>query len=198
MDIEEELDKKSIERDTDISELEPEPEPEPDPVVEPVKKTKKKRSPAQIAAFEKARLARLEKVKIRKQNEKEQNKPIEEVAEVGPEVDTPPLKKLVRQNSVRDEPIKKQEQAIQNHYYYYGVPPPTKPNRKKKTKTKKQLIPVSSSSEEEESESEEESEEETVRPPSPIQQPDIYKELQNYEIKVPRQSKKTLYKFGYA
>ena len=60
-DIEAELEAKSIERDVVVEIEETEPEPEPEPVVEaPPKKTKKKRSEKQIAAFEKARLKRAE------------------------------------------------------------------------------------------------------------------------------------------
>ena len=64
-DIEQELEAKSIERDSvEIKEAEPEPEPEPvaETVTEtkPVKKVKKPRSEKQIAAFEKARLKRAE------------------------------------------------------------------------------------------------------------------------------------------
>jgi ribosome-binding ATPase YchF (GTP1/OBG family) len=190
MDIEDELEQKSIERDTNIIEVEPEPVAEP--VAEPVKKTKKARSPAQIAAFEKARLARLEKVRIRKESESV-SLPLEKLEE--------PIKenKLVRQTSTVSKPVintsNPREQVTQNHYYYYGVPPPTEHYTipKKKKKTKKPVIPVSSSSEEEEEESEEEQ-----SPPSPVQKPAIYEELQNYEIKPQRAPQKKQFKFAYA
>ena len=67
--IEQELDEKTIERMDD--------EPEP-----PVKKTKKKRSAAQIAAFEKARLARQAKIserKKQKEEDKEKKKAVKKI-----------------------------------------------------------------------------------------------------------------------
>jgi hypothetical protein len=196
MNIEDELEDKSIERDTNIIELEPEPEP----VVEPVKKTKKARSPAQIAAFERARLARLEKVKIKKEKEKETIKEkTPTLTEALKEVKPIEEKKLVKSDSIRIEPKQNnREQVIQNHYYYYGVPPPTENliKSKKKKKIKKPVIPVSSSSEEESESSEEEEEEQT--PLSPVQKPAIYKELQNYEIKPKRPPQQKQFKFAYS
>ena len=67
--IEKELDEKSIEKLKEMAISDPTPPAEPEP--EPVKKTKKVRSTAQIAAFEKARKARAEKIAQRKKDKQE-------------------------------------------------------------------------------------------------------------------------------
>ena len=189
-DIESELEQKSVERVTEeIHEVEPEPE-----TVQP-KKTKRVRSEAQKAAFERAKLKRAENIKKRKEDaaQKKLEKKVtktqikERVKEVtaiptGPQHTAP----LQRQTSVRDNP---REQVVQNHYYYYGMPPPQPqesepPKRKKKGKKVKRPPTPSSSSEEEHSDVEEpETYQEQYKEP----EPQVY-----YE-----QPKKQKFKFGY-
>mgnify|MGYP003649335165 CR=1 FL=1 len=144
--IEKELDEKSIEKlkEMAISETGPTPEPEP------VKKTKKIRSAAQIAAFEKARKARAEKiaqrkkdkqeVKIQKKEERkivkekvkeELNKPktsIEEQIKIDNDLDHGEYRssKVSFTSDIRKEPVKSADPRDQvvNNYYYYGMSPP--------------------------------------------------------------------------
>ena len=142
--IEKELDEKSIEKLKEMAISEPEPTPEPTP--EPVKKTKKIRSAAQIAAFEKARKARAEKiaqrkkdkqeVKIQKKEERkivkekvkeELNKPktsIKEKINIDHEENRP--SKVSFTSDIRKEPVKSADPRDQvvNNYYYYGMAPP--------------------------------------------------------------------------
>ena len=142
--IEKELEEKTIERmDDEPLVLEP----------EPVKKTKKKRTQAQIDAFEKARLARTEKIAARKKQKeedklkkKEQKKVIkqkveEELDQVSNEIlkeivrdpteDKPPSPEPVKKTTfkeepeVRSRPFNPADPIVNNHYYYYGMPPQT-------------------------------------------------------------------------
>lgn len=208
--IDNELETKSIERDevsievVDEGDFDKEPEP---PVVP--KKSKKVRSAAQIAAFEKAKIKRQENIRLKKEQkaqEKEDKKNLKlkfkEQLNSPKEArsKTPPL--VRPKPSVQEKPIQSsnpREQVIQNHYYYYGVPPPqqethyTKSDKKKK---KKKPIVESSSSEEEEH---------PVfsppsRAPSPADEPQSYKDLQNYQEPnpVPQTKPKPTLKFGYA
>jgi hypothetical protein len=184
--IEEELEKKSIERDIEvqITEIEPEVvEVEPKVVEEaPVKKVKKARSEKQIAAFEKARIKRAEGIASRKK-EKEDNK------ELKKELKKNPLPKEVVPSiePVKEKSVSKpeREQVIQNHYYYYGVPPPVENKKKNKRSKKRPPTPPSSESE---SSSEEESEEELE--PQQVQ----------YQPQTPKQSNglRPKYKFSYS
>ena len=95
-DIEQELEAKSIERDSvEIKEVE-EPQPGQETVTEtvtetkPVKKVKKPRSEKQIAAFEKARLKRAEGIAARKkQKEETKLQKKEEKKELKKEVQAP-------------------------------------------------------------------------------------------------------------
>ena len=140
--IEKELEEKTIERmDDEPLVLEP----------EPVKKTKKKRTQAQIDAFEKARLARTEKIAARKKQKeedklkkKEQKKVIkqkveEELDQVSNEIlkeivrdpteDKPPSPEPVKKTTFKEEaevrapPFNPADPIVNNHYYYYGMPP---------------------------------------------------------------------------
>jgi len=142
--IEKELEEKTIERmDDDPLVLEP----------EPVKKPKKKRTQAQIDAFEKARLARTEKIAARKKQKeedklkkKEQKKVIkqkveEELDQVSNEIlkeivrdpteDKPPSPEPVKKTTFKEEPevrprpFNPADPIVNNHYYYYGMPPQT-------------------------------------------------------------------------
>ena len=141
--IEKELEEKTIERMDDPLVLEP----------EPVKKPKKKRTQAQIDAFEKARLARTEKIAARKKQKeedklkkKEQKKVIkqkveEELDQVSNEIlkeivrdpteDKPPSPEPVKKTTFKEDPegrprpFNPADPIVNNHYYYYGMPPQT-------------------------------------------------------------------------
>ena len=211
----EELKKKAIERDEISTEI-------IEPVIEEIspinaagteaekpKKSKKVRSAAQIAAFEKAKLKRAENLRLKREqkekdklNKKEEKKIIKEKVqeELSKPKEGPPL---ARQRSVAVEQppistLNPREQVIQNHYYYYGVPPPTHYDKPQKKKSRKKKVVESSSSEEEEESGganfiyEE--------PPSPPAMPQSYKELQEYQeppVTRPQLSKPKL-KFQYA
>lgn len=216
-DIEKELEQKSVERveativdrDDDTGEensnfVYEEPTP-------PKKKTKKVRSEAQKAAFERAKLKRAENIKKRKEEaaqkklekkvaktqikeriKEEIKKEIEQPQEkqvtgipTGPQHTAPPPSE--RQTSVRDDPRSVREQVVQNHYYYYGMPPPQPqesepPKRKKKGKKVKRPPTPSSSSEEEYDEPETYQEQYKEPEPEPVY----------YE-----QPKKPKFKFNY-
>ena len=206
-----ELKAKAIERGGDESDIitneideelkEPE-EPVEDVVVEEppqeVKKPKRQRSEKQKAAFEKARLKRAENLKIKKQieaekkeakkKEKEQvKKEVQERLSVKPAS----IPQAVEQRYQTEQP-RYREQVV-NNYYYYGTPPPqaeyyepepepvfadTKPKRGRKKK-------VVVKEPEPETASESESEEEIVY--SDPEEPQSYKELQNYQEEAERQ-----------
>lgn len=212
-----ELKAKAIERGGDegdistneINEELIEQEPEPPTIVqeEPVKEVKKpkrQRSEKQKAAFEKARLARAENLKIKKQIEAEKKqKQKEEKEQVKIEV----KKRLSADNSMarQKEPVSMPQaveqryqteqprfrEQVVNNYYYYGAtpsgamewqdpepPPVQKRGRKKKVVVKEPEPEYSSASEAEESE------EEIIY--SDPEEPEIYKELQNYNEEVDR------------
>ena len=214
----EELKKKAIEREvTEIVEEKPElvqaSETAEKPVEEKPKKSKKVRSAAQIAAFEKAKLKRAENLRLKREqkekeklNKKEEKKIIKE--KVKEELSKP--EPLVRQETTAPMAIQQptmnsshpREQVIQNHYYYYGVPPPNhyeKP-QKKKSRKKQPVIEPSSSSEEEEEEYSNSPIQHPYRPPSPPVEPESYKELQNYQevpASIPQKSHPKL-KFAFA
>lgn len=201
----EELKKKAIEREvTEIVEEKPElvqasetaekpVEEKPKPQVSVAKKSKKVRSAAQIAAFEKAKLKRAENLRLKREqkekdklNKKEEKKIIKE--KVKEELSKP--EPLVRQETTAPMAIQQpsfnssnpREQVIQNHYYYYGVPPPNHYEKPKKKKSKKkQIVEPSSSSSEEEEEYSNSPIQHPYRPPSPPIEPQSYKELQNYQ-----------------
>ena len=219
-DIESELEQKSVERvEATIVDIDDDTGEENSNLVykeEPVKpkKTKRVRSEAQKAAFERAKLKRAENIKKRKEDaaqkklekkvtktqikervkeELQKETKVKEVTAIptGPQHAAP----LQRQTSVRDNPqgSSVREQVVQNHYYYYGMPPPSAapvqesepPKRKKKGKKVKRPPTPSSSSEEEHSDVEEpETYQEQYKEPEP--QPVYYEE-----------PKKQKFKFGY-
>jgi len=97
----------------------------------------------------------------------------------------PILKKEVVKPRVQPREIVREQ--VVNNYYYYGEEQPKRKGRKKK------IV-------EPESESESESEEEYIpptRPQSPVQQPETYKELQNYK-EAPKQTIKTKPKLKFS
>ena len=139
--IEQELEQKSVERDNvEVQITEAEPEEETPKIV---KKVKKPRSAAQIAAFEKARKVRAEKIKQKKEQKvvdkvekKALKKKVKETVEEAIKRDNDldhgeylPAERLVRQPSrVAHEaqpptPSHQREQVV-NNYYYYGPPQP--------------------------------------------------------------------------
>lgn len=220
--IENEIENKSIER-TVIEEPEPEPyvggsgativapEPQPETLVEdkpphsvsvkPKRRTKKERSPAQIAAFEKARLKRMEIANQKKQikaQQKEEDNILKEQIKARldePQQPQPILKKEVVKPRVQPREIVREQ--VVNNYYYYGEEQPKRKGRKKK---------IVEPEPESESESEEEyipptrSQERMFRsetPQSPVQQPETYKELQNYK-EPPKQTIKTKPKLKFS
>jgi hypothetical protein len=186
--IENEIEQKSIER-TVIEEPEPEPESELPKEVKPKRRTKRERSPAQIAAFEKARLKRMEianqKKHIKAKQKEEDNILKEQIKakldnETKPvDIPKPTLKKEVVKPRFSEQPTPREivREQVVNNYYYYGEEQPKRRGRKKKI-----VEPESES----ESESEEEYIQQPSRPPSPIQQPETYKELQSYKEEAPK------------
>ena len=209
--IEEELSKKSIERDDDnvsINIVEVDPvAPAVKPQVAPLK-TKKVRSEKQIAAFEKARQTRAKNIALKKEQKtqqkaelKEQKKVIkqkvqQELSAPAPSLvqQQPSIPKPIQHPSV--ERIQAREQVV-NNYYYYTTPhedPHYEVERKKNRRSKqKKLRPPTPSS------SEESSEEEDIKPPSPPIEPQAYKDLQDYNEPVKRPTPtRTKYKFSYA
>ena len=140
--IETELENKSIER----------VDPETD---EPKKRTKKERSPAQIAAFEKARKKRAENLALKKQN-----KIKEPDAEAKNFIDNlvdeePPPRKPIKTQSTRKQALKsveeyhdypqQQKQPIINNYYYGTNNHDHQEVKQKKSRKKKVQIVESSS-----------------------------------------------------
>ena len=200
----EELKKKAIERDEISTEIVEKSEQavalqgEPEVVQEKPKKSKKVRSAAQIAAFEKAKLKRAENLRLKreqkeqeKEKKKQEKKMLKQQAkepEVQPEPEPQTNLPLVRQRAVENPPISTmnpREQVIQNHYYYYGVPPPREHyDKPKKKKSRKKVVEPSSSSEEEDESGGANFVYED--PPSPPVMPDSYKELQEYQEPPPQ------------
>jgi hypothetical protein len=189
--IENEIEQKSIER-TIIEEPEPESLVEDTPPhsvsVNPKRRTKKERSPAQIAAFEKARLKRMEIANQKKQikaKQKEEDNILKEQIKAKLDNETKPvdipkptLKKEVVKPRFSEQPTPREivREQVVNNYYYYGEEP------KRRGRKKKIVEPETES----ESESEEEYIQQPSRPPSPIQQPETYKELQSYKEEAPK------------
>tara|TARA_R110000787_G_scaffold45350_3_gene110649 strand:- start:826 stop:1521 length:696 start_codon:yes stop_codon:yes gene_type:complete len=188
-------------------------EEEAEPVKE-VKKPKRARSDKQKAAFEKARLARAENLKIKKQIEAEKKqKQKDEKEQVKIEVkkrlsekETPvAVKNPVYEKPVPAPILKPQEryrEQVVNNYYYYGTPAPVEEQRyvappapapapvpRKKKVEIQEPEPYYSSSEEEE----------IVY--SDPDEPQSFKELQNYveepERQAPQQNSNGL-KFRFA
>jgi len=218
-DIEKELEQKSVERveativDRDNETGEENSNFVYDEPTPPKKKTKKVRSEAQKAAFEKAKLKRAENIKKRKEEAaqkklekkvaktqikervKEELQKETEVTGIRPAreevtaIPTGPMHSntapLQRQTSVRDNP---REQVVQNHYYYYGMPPPQlqesePPKRKKKGKKVKRPPTPPTESSSEESD---------------VDEPETYQE--QYKEPEPvhyEQPKKAKFKFNY-
>ncbi len=117
--IESELENKSIER------VDPEPSQSID---EPKKRTKKERSPAQIAAFEKARKKRAENLALKKEKKvKEPDIADENIIDNFVDEEPPP-RKPIKTQSTRKQALKSVEeyhdypqqpkQPIINNYYY--------------------------------------------------------------------------------
>ena len=163
--------------------------------VKQVKKPKRERSEKQKAAFEKARKKRAENLKIKKQLEAEKKeKQKKEKAEIKEQVKQriEEQKQPAPVSNVRfqDEQPRYREQVVNNYYYYHSPPPGVDPRyptyleaeqppvvkrgRKKKVKEPE---PETESSE---------SEEEEVIDYGPPEEPQSFKELQNYTEEVER------------
>ena len=168
--IEEQINEKIIEKDTDDIPQVPAQTPDPPPQSSPpVEKKKKERTPAQKEAFEKARKKRAENYQKRKAL-KEQTK-IKEVTSLNQadpktmeDLRKSATEPLARQRAVAPPPPQEYghwnawqqpPQPIINNYYY-GAPQPESPvdapTQPKKTKKKKEIMYESSSEEEEEEE----------------------------------------------
>jgi len=178
-----------------------------------VKKSKRQRSEKQKAAFEKARLKRAENLKIKKQIEAEKKQKQKEEKELVKKqvkerlaqketIDLAPPQEVnnitQRYKEVEEQP-RYREQVV-NNYYYYGTPPPQaqqyyepepgsvaygdptlrEPVKPKRGRKKKVVV------KEPEPEIESSSEEEIIY--SDPEEPQSYKELQNYDEEVERQS----------
>lgn len=191
-------------KEPDVVEEEPVPKR-----IEEVKKPKRQRSEKQKAAFEKARLARAENLKIKKQIEAEKKqKQKEEKEQVKIEV----KKRLSADHSVKPAPApasipqaveqryqteqpRYREQVV-NNYYYYGAtpsgamewqdpePPPVQKRGLRQGKKKKVVVKEPEPESSSESESASEAEEEIIY--SDPEEPEIYKELQNFNEEVDR------------
>ena len=183
--------------DEELKDVEDSPNPpvvEDEPVKQ-VKKPKRQRSEKQKAAFEKARQKRAENLKIKKQLEAEkkekQKKEKEQIKEqVKQRIEEQKQPAPVSNVRFQDEQPRYREQVV-NNYYYYGHPPPgmdpryptyleaeqppvVKRGRKKKPPP------------EPEPETESESEEEEVIDYGPPEEPQSFKELQNYTEEIER------------
>lgn len=193
-------------------EVEPDLVKEEEPVKE-VKKPKRQRSEKQKAAFEKARLKRAENLKIKKQIEAEKKQKQKEEKELVKKqvkerlaqketIDLPPPQEVnnitQRYKEVKEQP-RYREQVV-NNYYYYGTPPPQaqqyyepepgsvaygdptlrEPEKPKRGRKKKVVV------KEPEPEIESSSEEEIIY--SDPEEPQSYKELQNFDEEIERQS----------
>lgn len=219
-----ELKEKAIERGDDDVSIEdntldedvvkaPEPEPEPDQSVASAKpapkKSKKIRSEKQKAAFEKARIARAENLRIKREiaaeKKAEKQKEKEAVqAEVAYRLKKHP-KLPVPTKEAADRYLQQPtipqayEQQVVNNYYYYGEQF-AQPKKKKGGRAKPKRPPTPSESESEEESgganfiySDEEEEE--------AEMPQSYKELQNYEEevhRVPQEPEHPQLKFRFA
>ena len=238
--IENEIEKKSIER-TIIEEPEPEPPwggsgativaPEPETTKEdrdrskapnpnkndevafdkPKRRTKKERSPAQIAAFEKARLKRMEIAKQKRElkaKQKEEDNILKEQIKEKIDNETKPIdipKQILKKEVVKpriEQPTPREivREQVVNNYYYYGEQPKKRGRKKKIVEPEPPWGGSGAAYAAPETESESESEEEYIQqpsrsqermfrsetPPSPIQQPETYKELQSYKEEAPK------------
>ena len=174
-----------------------------DAPVKQVRKPKKERSEKQKAAFEKARKTRAENLKIKKQLEAEKKEQKQrEKQEIKKQVKqrveeqkaprssptgTAPTVPVSRVRFEDDQP-RYREQVV-NNYYYYGHPPPSasgegeeEPPPVKKRGRKKKAPPPPPV----ESSSSEEDEEEIIYDYGEVEDPQSYKELQNYTEEIER------------
>tara|TARA_R100000808_G_scaffold405_1_gene2160 strand:+ start:223 stop:990 length:768 start_codon:yes stop_codon:yes gene_type:complete len=183
--------------------------------VKDVKKPKKQRSEKQKAAFEKARQKRAENLKIKKQLEAEKKEakkaekekvkkevqerlaidsvknPISQPVIKKHEVEETPQPRGLRSVVPQEEP-RYREQVV-NNYYYYGTPPPElssmtaqqKPKRGRTAAERRAKKVVIQEPEPEPYYSSESEEEEIIY--SDPEEPESYKELQNYQEENNRQ-----------
>lgn len=188
--------------DEELKDIDNSPNP---PVVEEapvkqVKKPKRERSEKQKQAFEKARLKRAENLKIKKQLEAEKKeKQKKEKADIKEQVKQrieeqkapAPQRVPSAVSNVRfqDEEPRYREQVVNNYYYYHSPPPGMDPRYEEqpppvlKTRGRKKKPPPPP---EPEPETESESEEEEVIYYGEAEEPQSYKELQNYTEEIER------------
>jgi hypothetical protein len=175
--IENELDNKSIERDET-----------PLPAAadaEPKKRTKKERSPAQIAAFEKARKKRAENLALKKEaKNKEPSPEAKNIIDNWKNIvdEEPPPRKPIKTQSTRKQALKsveeyhdypqQQKQPIINNYYYgtNNHEHIGKETKQKKSRKKKVPVEVSSSDSEGEVYTDDDDEDYTPPPAKPKKQ----------------------------
>jgi hypothetical protein len=186
--IENEIEQKSIER-TIIEEPEPETETETEL---PKRKTKKERSPAQIAAFEKARLKRMEianqKKQIKAKQKEEDNilkeqikakldnetkpvdipKPTLKKEVVKPRIELPFQGSTAENRRFTEQPTPREivREQVVNNYYYYGEQPKKRGRKKKIVEPEPPWGGSGAAYAAPESETESESEEEYIQQPS--------------------------------
>lgn len=163
------------------------------PVKQP-KKPKRERTEKQKQAFEKARLKRAENLKIKKQlQEEKKEKQKKEKAEIKEQVkqriEEQKAPAPVSNVRFQDEKPRYREQVV-NNYYYYGQPPPGVDPRYPTYLEAEQPPPVKRGRKkkpppEPEPETESESEEEVIYY-GEVEEPQSYKELQNYTEEVER------------
>jgi hypothetical protein len=191
----------NLENNIDEELKDPEDSPNPSTVeeapVKQAKKPKRERSEKQKAAFEKARQKRAENLKIKKQlqaekKEKQKKEKAEIKEQVKQRIEEQKQPAPVSNVRFQDEQPRYREQVVNNYYYYHSPPPQSsaqlerypsyvmeqppavKRGRKKKVKEPE---PETESSE---------SEEEEVIDYGPPEEPQSFKELQNYTEEVER------------
>ncbi len=212
-DVIEDLARKAIERtgddsdnienniDEELKDIDDSPSP---PVVEEAppkkqQKPKRQRSEKQKAAFEKARQKRAENLKIKKQleaekKEKQKKEKADIKEQVKQRIEEQKAPAPVSNVRFQDEEPRYREQVVNNYYYYGQAPPgmdpryPTyleaeQPAPVLKTRGRKKKPPPPP---EPEPETESESEEEEVIYYGEAEEPQSYKELQNYTEEIER------------
>jgi len=162
-------------------------------------KPKRQRSEKQKAAFEKARQKRAENLKIKKQleaekKEKQKKEKADIKEQVKQRIEEQKAPAPVSNVRFQDEEPRYREQVVNNYYYYGQAPPgmdpryPTyleaeQPAPVLKTRGRKKKPPPPP---EPEPETESESEEEEVIYYGEAEEPQSYKELQNYTEEIER------------
>tara|TARA_R110002126_G_scaffold40007_1_gene117959 strand:- start:872 stop:1570 length:699 start_codon:yes stop_codon:yes gene_type:complete len=156
-------------------------------------KPKRQRTEKQKQAFEKARLKRAENLKIKKEleaekKEKQKKEKADIKEQVKQRIEEQKAPAPVSNVRFQDEKPRYREQVIHNYYYYSQPPPGVDPRYEEqpppvlKTRGRKKKVKEP----EPEPETESESEEEEVIYYGEAEEPQSYKELQNYTEEVER------------